>query len=490
MIAKEGLQRRAIRGGFWILTLRIAQQILALVRLVILARLLSPNDFGLMGIALLTMAIIDTLTQTGFELALVQRKEQTETYLDSAWTVGIIRGLVLFALLQVLAPYAASFFKALEAETLIRAIGVSLLLRGFANIGTVYFQKELQFGKQFIYQFSGRFADFVVAVIAAFILRNVWVLVLAFLAGDAVRLLISYAIHPYRPRLSLDAGKARELFTFGKWILGSSTVLFFLNEGDKAFIGRVVGSTMLGFYQMAYRISNLPATEFAQVISLVTIPAYSKLQDRLAKLREAYLRVLQITAFISIPLAGLILILAPGLTRIFLGEKWMAAAAPMQALAVWGAARSIISTTGPVFVAVGKPRLMTKYQSIQLCTLVVLIYPLSRHWGILGTASAVALAGLASSILFLRSVRTITGCKRGELVRLISFPVATTLLAAASVLILMRLKVAAPWPAVELGASIGLYVTVCLGFTRLLGGPLNYRVGPLIREVISGLRAP
>jgi O-antigen/teichoic acid export membrane protein len=490
MSAKEGLQRRAIRGGFWILSLRIGQQILALVRLVILARLLSPNDFGLMGIALLTIAIIDTLTQTGFELALVQRKEQTETYLDSAWTVGILRGVALFGLLQLLAPVAAGFFKSPEAENLIRAIGFSLLLKGFINIGTVYFQKELQFNKQFIYLFSGRLADFVVAVIAVFILRNVWALILAFIAADVTRLIVSYAIHPYRPRLNLDTAKARELFRFGKWILGSGMVLFFLDQGDKGFIGRVIGATMLGFYQMAYRISNMPATEFAQVISLVTVPAYSKLQDRIAKLREAYLRVLQLTAFFSIPLAGLILVLAPDLTRIFLGEKWIPAAPVMQALAVWGAVRSIISTTGPVFVAVGKPRLMTKYQFIQLCALVVLIYPLSQRWGIVGTAFAVVLAGLAASVLFMRSVRTVTGCRMSELVRLISFPLGTTLLAAVSVLALIRFEVAAARPAVELCLAVGLYAAVYLLATHILGKPLSYRVGPLIREVIAGLRAP
>jgi O-antigen/teichoic acid export membrane protein len=301
---------------------------------------------------------------------------------------------------------------------------------------------------------------------------------------------MSYALHPYRPRLSFDRSKARELFRFGKWILGSSTVLFFLDQGDKGFIGRVIGTTMLGFYQMAYRISNLPATEFALVISLVTVPAYSKLQDKIEKLREAFLRVFQLTAFFSIPLAGLVLVLAPALTRIFLGEKWMPAAPVMQVLAVWGAVRSIISTTGPVFVAVGKPRLMTKYQFIQLCCLVVLIYPLSRQWGIVGTASAVVLAGLGTSTLFMRRVSRVTGCGKGELLRLIAFPLGTTLLACGSVVVLTELKIAAAQPALELGLAVVLYGAVYFLATRFLGNPLNYRVGPLIREVFAGLRAP
>jgi lipopolysaccharide exporter len=469
-------------------TLRITDETLGFVRLIILARLLSPNHFGLMGIALVTMGTVDTFSQTGFDIALIQRKSDTERYLDTAWTVGILRSLVVFAVLYLLAPLAARFFNSPGAVALIRAIGVALVFRGFTNIGAVYFRKELEFNKQFIYMFSGRLADFIVAVTAALILRNAWVLVLAFLAYDGVRLIASYVMHPYRPRLSLEIAKVRELFGFGKWILGSGVITFLLQQGDKAFVGRFVGTTMLGFYQMAYRISNMPATEIAHVISRVTVPAYSKLQDNIARLRDGYLKVLQITAFASIPVAGLIFFLAHDLTRVLLGEKWLPAVAAMRALALWGAVRSLESTTDPVFVAVGRPRLLTKYMFFQLCFLAAPIYTLTARWGILGTSAAVVAAGLASSWFFFGGVRAITECSSRALLRLILIPVAAAATAGIPIVILNRVGPVSSWPIAELVLACLIYGVTYLAATWLLGRLFRYDVRPVVREILSGLR--
>lgn len=488
MSAPGGLLDKAVIGGLWLFSLRITQQILIVVRLVILARLLSPNDFGLMGIALLTMTVIESLTQTGFDVALIQRKERTEDYLDSAWTVGILRGLALFGILQVLASPAAQFFGSPDAEMLIRVIGLSLVFRGWLNIGTVYFRKELEFGKQFAFEFSGRVADFVVAVVAGIILKNAWVLVLAYISADFIRVVASYVIHPYRPRLKLEIRKARDLFDFGKWILGSSALVFFLNRGDKALVGRLLGATMLGFYEVGHKISNFSATEFALVISEVTIPAYSKLQERIGRLREGYLRVLQVTAFFSVPLAGLIVVLAPELTRTLLGEKWLTAIPAMRALALGGALRSIIATTGPVYMGTGKPRIMTKYQAVQLSILVALVYPLTHYWGILGTAIAVTLAAIIPLGLFLRGVIRIIECPVATPLRLLAFPTGATLVACIPIIALKVSGVVAGISLPGFALLAGCYAATYMVFTHLAGRYWGYRVTPLVREVISSIR--
>ncbi len=392
---KERLSHRVVRGGFWVFSLRIVHRLFSLTRLIILARILAPHDFGLMGIAMLMMAILETFSQTGFQEALIQKKDNVESYLNSAWTVLILRGLILFATLYLIAPYAAIFFKTLEAKSIIRVIGFSILFQAFTNIGIVYFQKELEFNKQFIYQLSGTLADFVVAVFAAFILRSAWALVFGVLAGYFVRCIVSYIIHPYKPHLSLDFGKAKELFGFGRWIFGSSILIFLINQGGDIFVGRLLGVTMLGFYQMAYKISNMPATEIAKVISQVTFPAYSKLQDNLPKLREAYLKVLQLTAFLSFPIAGLIFILAPDFTKIFLGGKWMPMVPAMQVLALWGLIRSLGSSAGSLWQAVGKPYISTYFHIAKFILLASLIYSFTIMWGILGAALAVVAASLS-----------------------------------------------------------------------------------------------
>jgi O-antigen/teichoic acid export membrane protein len=406
----KSLSQRTVRGGFWVFLLRIIQRIFSLARLVILARILTPHDFGLMGIALLTMSTLETFSQTGFQAALIQKKENIESYLDAAWTVLILRGLLLFGILYFAAPFVASFFNTPEAKPIIQVIGLSVLFQAFTNIGVVYFQKELEFNKEFIYQFAGTLADFIVAISAVLILKNVWALVFGMLAGSAVRCIISYLIHPYKPRLSRDLAKAKELFGFGKWVLGSSILIFLITQGDDILVGKLLGATALGFYQLAYRISNMPATEITHVISRVTFPVYSKLQNDIPKLREAYLKVLQVTVFLSFPLAGLIFVLAPDFTMIFLGKKWMPMVPSMQVLVFAGLVRSIAAISGSIFYAVGKVQIDTRLQIIRFFVLAALIYPFTIKWGILGASIVVFLSIFFSNIGFVLMAIKITKC--------------------------------------------------------------------------------
>jgi len=217
----ERLSQRVVHAGFWAFALRITDRLFGLARTIVLARVLSPNDFGLFGISLLALSALNTFSQTGFQAALVQKKGNIKPYLDTAWTVQVIRGFVLAGILFGIAPYVASFFGEPMAAPLLRVLGLSAVFQGLTNIGVVYFQKELEFHKRFIYMFSGTLADLGVAIPAALILRNAWALVFGLLAGNLVRMTVSYFIHPYRPRVWLDGPKVKELYTFGKWILGS-----------------------------------------------------------------------------------------------------------------------------------------------------------------------------------------------------------------------------------------------------------------------------
>ena len=418
----ESLSKKVIRGGLWVFGLRITSRGLGFIRTIILARLLAPSDFGLLGIAMLAIATLETFSQTGFQTALIQKKENVESYLDTAWTVSAIRGIVLFLVLFLSAPIVAKFFNSPQATLVIKVIAVSTLLSGFRNIGILFFQRELEFNKQFIYELSATLVDLTVAITLAFMLRNVWALVWGGLAANFVRLFMSYILHSYRPQIRFDNEKFRDLFGFGIWVLGSSILIFLVTQGDDIFVGKMVGVTGLGLYQMAYLISNLPATEITHVISQVTFPAYSKLQEDLSKLREAYLEVLKFTAFLSIPLAGGILILAPEAIKLFLGDKWMSIVSPIQVLVLAGLIRSIAATTGPVFYGVGKPEIDTVWQIVRLIVLIILIYPFTMHWGILGTSIAVLLSILISTIGFSYRVIRITKCGIGNFGKMIILP--------------------------------------------------------------------
>jgi O-antigen/teichoic acid export membrane protein len=480
---KESLREKTVKSGFWAFAIRSSDRVFRFIRTLILARILAPNDFGLFGIAILVMSILETFSESGFQAALIQKKENIESYLDSAWTVLILRGVILFIILFCVAPYAAIFFNTPEAKLIIQVIGISILLQAFTNVGIIYFQKELEFNKQFIYQFAGTVADFVVAVSAALLLRNVWALVFGLLAGNFVRFFVSYLVHPYRPRINLDLKKAKELFGFGKWIMGSTILIFLITQGDDIFVGKLLGATALGFYQMAYRISNMPTTEITHVISQVTFPAYSKLQDDISKLKEAYLKVLQVTAFLSFPIAGLIFVLAPDFTKIFLGEKWMPMVPAMQVLVFAGLVRAIAATAGPVFYAVGKPEIDTRWQIIRLVVMVTLIYQFTARWGIVGASIIVFLSIFISNIGFSLNAIGITKCDIKNFSKVIILPLLNGIIMVSSVLVLKRYITAIGILDFFflLGTGILVYSFIMLFFDK----HLDYKIQSLIKENLS-----
>ena len=476
----EPLSARVVKGGVWVFAMRITTRGLRFVRTVVLARLLAPHDFGLFGIAMLSIATLEAFTQTGFEAALVQKKENVESYLDTAWTISAVRGTILFSVLYFLAPWIAKFFNSPQAATIIRVIALSALLTGFRNIGMVFFQKELEFDKQFLFEFSSILVDLSVSITLAFTLRNVWALVWGGLAASFVRLLMSYLIHSYRPRLSLARKELRELIGFGKWLLGSGVLVFLITQGDDIFVGKVLGPVALGLYQMAYLISNLPTTEISRTMAQVAFPAYSKLQDDLPKLTDAYLKTLHLTAFLSIPLAAGIFVLASDFTIIFMGEKWMPMVPAIKVLAFAGLIRSIAATTGPILYGIGKPRVDTICQIIRLVLLVAVIYPLTLRWGILGTSTAVLISISVSTFGFSLGVIKITKCGTYNFLKTLILPTVNSAIMIAVIIVIKNNIALTGFFPLLLIVGVGIFTYFVL--VKLYDTFFNYDIGEFVRS--------
>jgi PST family polysaccharide transporter len=344
---------------------------------------------------MLVLGALDRFTQAGVEEALIQKQKVVEQYLNVAWTINIVRGLVVFVLVYLIAPHAAHFFRYEQADPVIKTISLILILHASYNIGIVHLQKDLSFKKLFFYRFSGNLADFIVAVSVALVLKNVWALICGLLVGHYTRLVVSYMIHPYRPTLKFDYITAKEILKFGGWLTAISILGFLIAQGDDAVVGRLLGTTALGFYYLAFLIASLPTSEIRLLVSRVMLPAYAKMSDDIKRLKESYLRVLQMTVFVAIP-AGLgLFLLAPEFTLIILGQKWKPIITPLQILAITGILTSFVSTGSSLFYACGRPRIEFQIQSIRLIVLACIIYPLTVNWNITGTALAVAISSAA-----------------------------------------------------------------------------------------------
>lgn len=389
-----GFYSKVVKGGAWIIALKVAQQFFVLGRWIILGRLIAPSEFGLLGIAILTMATLESFTQSGFRDALIQKEGNIQSYLDTAWTINIFRSIILYIILFLSAPYIALFFDCPNATLVIQITGISFLLSGSGNIGSIYFSKNLEFNKQFFLQISGVITNFAVSVTLALIYKNVWALVWGNLASNTAIWILSYCLHPHRPRLNWDWNKTKELWVFGKWILATSFVALLLNRGNEFVLGKYLGVTMLAYYQFAYKIANIPTTEIINIVSSITFPAYSKIRTDIPRLREAFLKVLRITTFIAFPVTGLIFIFASDFTQIFLGEKWMAMVPALQLLALFGLIKAVFAHTGSLFKAVGKPTIPFRLLSIRTAMMLVIIYPLVAHYGLTGACWAIIIPAI------------------------------------------------------------------------------------------------
>ena len=387
------LQERVLRSGVWLVAGDAAARAAGMLKVAILGRLLSPSDFGLMGVAVVLLGWLDYFTQTGITAALIQWPGTIGAYLDVAWTIQVLRGVGLAAIIAAVAPLWARFFDAPGAADVIRLAALVPLLRAFVNPAVVYLRKEVDFRREVLWRLSGVTAGLVVAIPAALAWRNVWALVSSVVAAQAVETACSYLIEPYRPRLRPDPAQMRELFRLGRWFFWANVVSFVGLQLDSLGVGKILGATALGFYQMAHQLAFLPASQLGTHVQGVIFPAFSKLAAEV-DLRRALFRTLTLVASAVIPVAFFMTLFADPVVVLVLSQKWRPIAPVVKALAWAGATAALTKVTGPLLQAAGRPELLVRASVQETLVLAVLLYPLTRVFGISGAALAVLIASL------------------------------------------------------------------------------------------------
>lgn len=382
------LAHKVARGTFWVAASYIFSNVFYFLRTVILVRLLNPIDFGLMGIARVVINMFNLFSETGIDRALVQKKEINADTLNSAWGITAIRGILLFILLYLFSPFISIFYRNEHINPILKVISFSFLFNGFTSAGVFLFVKELNFKNKVIFEQANAISNTVVSVTLAFIFKNVWALIIGHVVGAIVGFIFSYMLCSFRPSLKFNLNEVKKLFQFGKYVFGSSIIIFITIQGPDALVGKVLGLEQLGFYVLAFGIANAPTTSVTHVVSQIAFPAYAALQDDLPKLREGYLKITRLVAFLSAPIAGGIFMLIPEFVQIFLGTRWIPIVLPVRILCMSGFLRSINSTVSPIFYGIGRPDIEFKLSSLNLSLLALVIYPLTLKMGIVGTSIA------------------------------------------------------------------------------------------------------
>lgn len=454
------LQRRALRSGVWVGVSSVGIVVLSFTRGIVMARLLTPEIFGLMAVSLMATRLIDIFTETGFGAALIHRQQRFEEARDTAFTMMVIRGISLSALSFVIAPFVAAFYSEPLVTSIVRVVGISFILYGCQNINTVALQKELNFKRLTYLELTNNVLSFVVAVGLAWWLRSVWALVFAQIATAAIGSVMSYVIVRERVRLRFDVSIAKELYGYGRFITGLAIVVFFTRELDNAVIGKLLGVELLGYYVAAYTLANIPSTYLAQIVTKVLFPVFSTLQNDAEKLRVEYGRGIRLITAVAVPASVSMMVLAPEIVRALYGGRWDQAATPLRILAIFGCFRALWMLNGYLYNAIGRPHIDFYLSLARLVVMAALLFPLTKAYGLAGAAVAVALPMAAQFAVGVYLSRRLIGAPFALAIRPLSLAALRGLVLAA-VLIAAKSLVASD-PRIGLVSLVAVGGVVCL----------------------------
>lgn len=398
---RMGYSKTAAVGVGWLGSLRVVIRGLGLVKIAILARILTPEDFGVFGIAALSLALLETFTEPGVNLALIQQKEEINDYINTAWVISIGRGLLIGALMAATANLVTLFFDNPDAKNYIYFASLIPIIRGFINPAAVNFVKHLRFDKEFYLRALPASVDIATSIAFVFITRSAIGMIYGMIFGALTEVLLSFAMLPEKPSFRIEKTQAKKLVGFGKWVtLG--TIMSYLSENiDDILVGKILGASSLGIYQMAYKLSVLPSVEFAQVVTKVTYPVYSKIAGDVQRIKRAVVKTTLTQTSLALPISLMMVIFPSQIILLILGEQWLAASVPLRILAVYGLLA--VASQGPstFLFAIGKPNIAAFVRTFRFVSVVILLIPLTLMYQLTGVALAVTISSLLSLPLLL-----------------------------------------------------------------------------------------
>ncbi|HEY2008379.1 MAG TPA: lipopolysaccharide biosynthesis protein [Rhizomicrobium sp.] len=392
----RSLGQHMLHGSFWMILLRWAIRLTGLVSTVILARLLVPADFGIVAMAMFVVGLLELLAQSGQKLAIIRHHAPGREEYDTAWTVSVLSYSVISVLIFISAPFAVLYFHEPRVAPVLRLLALRSFLAGFENIGIVDFRRDLKFNIFFLYTFSLKAISFVVTVSLAFVLRNYWALVAGILSSGILSIVLSYAVHPYRPRFSL--ARIGDIWSFSTWTLLQSIGEYFNAQADQVVVGGLSGSSAMGRYAVASDVAASPTNEITGPIVAALYPVMSRTRSDPIALRNLYLRTFGWAATICFSAAVGTTMVAHDLISLILGNRWLDIEPLMGWLALAAGLLGLSSGAYTAFDALGKAYLAARMQWTRVIILLIVLVPVGL---ILRSLPAIAVARFVVTALFI-----------------------------------------------------------------------------------------
>lgn len=410
----SGLGKSALAGFLWQYASVFSQGLLQLAVFAVLARLLTPADFGLLGIAMIFVGFASLLSRLGVGPAIIQRDSLTDKHIRVGFTLSILSSVVLMVTIWAVTPAVAMFFDDPRLPAVLYAVSLNFVLVGFGVVAESLLRRELLF-RRLMWANVGSYAlgYAVLGITLAATGFGVWALVGATLAQGGMKslLLLLWRPHPVVP--SLARQELWDLVRFGGGFTLARIFNYSASKGDYFVVGRALGAGQLGLYTRAYQLMMLPATYFGQVLNSVLFPVMAKVQGERTRLRRIYGVGIAMTSLVSAPLSALMIVSAPEIVAVVLGSKWLEAIIPFQILAVGVLPRVSYKIDDSLARALGV-MYRRSVRDAAYAGAVVLGSWMGLRWGLQGVAVGVLCAVVLNHALAVRMSLTLLECSASE----------------------------------------------------------------------------
>ncbi len=380
--------------------MRWSVRALGFISTLILARLLTPEDFGIVAMATVVAGLANVLFEFGVATVLIQNPDPKKQDYDTAWTLRFLQAALAGFVLIAVAPYAVGYFDEPRLEAVLWIVALATVVGGIENIGVVMFQKTLDFKRDFQFEVSRKVTQFIITLALAFAFQSYWALVFGILVGRLSGVIISYMIHSYRPRWDLSA--AGEIWSFSRWILLLRIGAYVRNEVDKIIIGGRSDTSTVGQYFLASEIANMISQEILAPINRAVFPALSLLNQDPSSMKRAMHLALAAQATVTFPLIAGLALVAPDLVPVLLGNQWLELVPIVQILAWVGLSLCIRYTFSSALTALRKLGVISVVVWVEIFLFIAVVMVVLPHSSILDMARIkVALSALVSITLLI-----------------------------------------------------------------------------------------
>lgn len=388
-IRGSDLKARSARGALVLGIGTIIERVLRLVRNMILARLLAPESFGLMGIIMAVITVMDSFSDIGVRQSIIHNKAGKEPqYLNASWWIGALRGVVLFAIGFFAASLICRFYDKPQLLWLLRFTFVAVLFNGVLSPRIFVLQKEFKFVQSTLLIQGSDLLGTLVSIALALYMRSVWVLAIGFVVQSAFRCMLSFIFYPIKPNLHINREHLKEVAKFGKGMFGLPFLTVICMQADVFVLGKMIPSETLGMYVLAISLARQPTFVFARTIGSVLLPAFSEKQASTQAIRDAFLKIVKVMLIVGLPGATLAFLFSAPILSVIYGEQYRTMSTTFGVLCYAMLLHMFATILSSIYIGVGKPHLHRRYMLLLTILILVTLYPAIRLSGTLGAAFA------------------------------------------------------------------------------------------------------